>query len=197
MSSDEAETRPRILEAAWRLLETRAGQGVRMGDIAREAGVSRQAVYLHFPNRAALLGATTRYIDEVKRVDDRLRASREAGDGLTRLDAFVDAWCGYIPEIYGVARALMAMQDDDDAAAEAWADRMRAMREGCAAAVKALKNDGTLKPDLPAAAATDLLAMLLSVRNWEQLVRDGGWSQRRYVEAIKRMARDSLVATKI
>ena len=66
MSSDKADTRTRILEATWRLLEKRCGQGVRMSDIAKEAGVSRQAVYLHFESRKELIIATTKYVDEVK-----------------------------------------------------------------------------------------------------------------------------------
>ena len=64
MSSQDIETRTRILQASVRLLEAQRGQSVRMGDIAREAGISRQAVYLHFASRAELLEATTQYLDE-------------------------------------------------------------------------------------------------------------------------------------
>ena len=42
--SKESETRTRILAAAWRLMEERQGQGVRISDVAADAGVSRQAV---------------------------------------------------------------------------------------------------------------------------------------------------------
>ena len=44
MSSDSIETRTRILQAAVRTLEESGGRGVRMGDIAKETGISRQAV---------------------------------------------------------------------------------------------------------------------------------------------------------
>ena len=54
MSSENSETRTRILKAAWTLLEASRGRGVKMGDIASAAGVSRQAVYLHFATRADL-----------------------------------------------------------------------------------------------------------------------------------------------
>ncbi len=54
MSSENSETRDRILDAAWTLLEEKAGSGVRMSDIARQAGISRQAVYLHFASRTEL-----------------------------------------------------------------------------------------------------------------------------------------------
>ncbi|MBL4878008.1 MAG: helix-turn-helix transcriptional regulator, partial [Hyphomonas sp.] len=55
MSSENLETREKIMRATWKLLEESGGSGVRMSDIAKAAGISRQAVYLHFPTRADLL----------------------------------------------------------------------------------------------------------------------------------------------
>ena len=165
-----------------------------MSDIAKQAGISRQALYLHFPNRADLLVATVRYIDEVKGVDARLAASRRAGSGLERLDAFIEAWGNYIPEIHGVGKALMAMQDSDEEARRAWDDRMQAVRQGCAAAVEAVDGDGLLAPGLSVPEAADILWTLLSVRNWEQLVETCGWPQEKYVSAMKRLARLSLTS---
>ena len=73
MSSSQNQTRTRILAAALALLESSGGQEVRMQDIAKAAGVSRQAVYLHFKSRAELLIATTLYVDEIRHVDARMR----------------------------------------------------------------------------------------------------------------------------
>lgn len=193
-SSPPADTRTRILQETWRLLEQGAGKPVRMSDIAKAAGISRQALYLHFPGRTDLLVATTRYLDEVKDVDARLAASRAATRGLDRLDAFVAAWSDYIPEIAGVGRALIAMRDSDAEARAAWDGRMQALREGCAAAVAALARDGDLLPALTEDEATDLLWTLLALHNWEQLVRGCGWSQARFVGTMQRLARQALVA---
>lgn len=194
MSRDNLETRERILHAAWQMLETSEPGGVRVGDIAKAAGITRQALYLHFPTRAELLVATTRYLDEVYNVDKGLRPSRTATSGIERLNAFIDAWGNYIPKIHGAAKALMAMEDTDEAARVAWSGRKQAVREGCEAAVKALKKDGTLTADYSVKHATDLLWTLLSVRNWEYLIGDCGWSQRRYIDATKRIANQILVA---
>ncbi len=194
MSSGNPETRRRILSAAWRLLEAVQGQEVRMTDIAKAAGVSRQALYLHFPTRLDLLVATTHHIDAVKGIDARLAASRAAETGTDRLDAFIAAWAGYIPEIYGVGRALMGMRDTDAAARSAWDDRMQALRHGCRAAVDALARDGRLLAHDTPDTATDLLWSLLSVRLWEHLTLDCGWRQDRYVETVTRLARQALVA---
>lgn len=195
MSSKNESTRDRILNAAWRLLETEGGSTVRMGDIAKAANISRQALYLHFPNRADLLIATTRHLDAVHDIDARLAESRGAATGVERLGAWIEVWGNYIPSIHGVARALMAMQDHDAEARAAWSDRMAAMRQGCAAAVAALQADGTLKAGLDTTEATDLLWTLLSVRVWEHLRQDCGWSQERYIAVTQDMASRALVET--
>lgn len=190
MSSKIAPTRSRILDAAWKLLESNPGVAARMSDIAKEAGVSRQALYLHFPNRTELFIATTKHQDEVFCVDDMLAASRSAKSGLERLDAFIEAWGNYIPRIFGVAKTLMVMQETDEDAASAWAERMQDVREGCAAAVDALNRDGMLKGEFEE--ATDLLWTLLSISNWEQLTVTCGWPQEKYIQAMKDIARSTL-----
>lgn len=192
MSRQNPSTRTRILDAAWTLLESGATRGVRMSDIAKAAGISRQALYLHFPSRAELLVATTRHVDEVKDVEARLAESR-AATGPARLDAFVAAWGGYIPEVHGVLRALAAMMETDAEARAAYDDRMTAVRHGCAAAVAALKAEGCLSPHLSEAEATDLLWAFLSVETWTRLTRDCGWTQARYIEAMQATARAALL----
>lgn len=196
MSRKNIETRNRILACTWKLLEEEADHAVRMVDIAKSAGLTRQAVYLHFPTRAELLTATTKYIDEIKDVDARFSKIRSAESGTDRLEAFIEAWGNYIPEIYGVAKALMAMKDQDEEAAAAWNDRMQAVRHGCDAAIKQLAKDDDLTKDITKKQASELLWTLLSVRNWEQLVIDCGWSQKAYIKSIKKIASQSLISAK-
>ncbi|MCA1335194.1 TetR/AcrR family transcriptional regulator [Pseudooceanicola marinus] len=191
--SSENPTRRKILNAAWTLLE-QGGSQIRMSDIARAAGISRQALYLHFPSRAELLVAVTRHLDEEKDIDARLAESRNATTGQARLAAFIAAWGNYIPEIRGVARALMAMADSDAEARAAWDDRMDAVRQGCAAAVTALARDGQLDPALDEGRATDLLWGLLSVPLWIQLRETCGWSQEAYLAEMQRLAGRALLA---
>lgn len=193
MSSDPINTKSRILDVTWNLLEN-GDKTVRMSDIAKAAGISRQALYLHFPNRAELLVATTRHIDVVKNVDARLERSRSATSGVERLHAFIEGWGRYIPQIHGMSVALRAMRSTDKEAAAAWNDRMKAVRHGCEAAVQAISQDGSLTRDLTEEAATDLLWTLLSVENWERLVRDCGWTQSAYEKTIKQTAEAALLS---
>lgn len=192
MSSEPENTRTRILTAALKLLE--AGEKTRMTDIARAAGISRQALYLHFETRADLLIAVTRHVDELNSSDDLLAASRAAETGVARLDAYIEAWGGYIPVVYKVARPIMAMAETDDAARAAWDERMAAMRHGCAAAVEALARDGRLRSEFDTKTATDILWAQLSVPAWIALTADCGWSQADYIARQKMIARRLLVA---
>ena len=193
MSSNRINTKSCILEVTWRLLES-GNKAIRMADIAKAAGVSRQALYLHFPSRAELLVATTRHIDKVKNVDARLARSRSASSGVERLHAFVDAWGGYIPQIHGISVALRAMRDTDKEAAAAWEDRMWAVRQGCESAVRAILEDGYLKEGITEITGVDLLWTLLSVENWERLVLECGWSQSEYEQTLKKIAEVSLMS---
>ncbi len=188
MSSKYTDTRVRILQAAWKLLEDNCGDGVRMSDIAKQAGVSRQAVYLHFANRSDLLIATTLYIDEIKDTEARLAPSRNAETGILRLELFINAWSSYISEIYPVAKALLIMSNTDEDAAAAWSHRMDALRQGCKAAIKALQKDGQLSNLYTAKEAVDMLWTILSIRNWEHLTIDCGWSLKKYMSNTQALA---------
>ena len=192
MSSEQTKTR--ILDTTWKLLEKRIEKN-RMSDIAKAVGISRQALYLHYPTRAELLIATTKHIDTVKKVNQRFELSRTAGSGIERLHFFIKAWGGYIPEIHGISVALRNMRKNDKAAAEAWDDRMQAVRHGCQAVVVAIAKDGKLKFDLSEQIATDILWTLLTIENWEKLVINCGWLQSAYEEKMIELAEIAILET--
>ena len=193
MSSGDLETRTRILEATRRLMEERRGQGVRMRDVADAAGISRQAVYDHFGSRARLLVATTHYVDEVRGLEQRRRRFQAATTGVERLEAYVEFWGNYIPEVYGMSKALLAVRETDEAAAAAWDDRMGAVRESCRITIEALHRDGMLAPEWSRDEAIDLMWTMLSIRNWEQLTIECGWSIGQYVGRMQNLLKRALV----
>ena len=156
-----------------------------MGDIAAAAGISRQALYLHFPTRTELLVATATYLDETEKLEERLAACRVPSGAVDHLNAFIEAWGNYIPETYGIEKALTAVKSADTGELSAAVDRQQAVHRGCQAAIEALEAEGLLSLSLSRKQATDLLWTFLSVRNWEQLRIECDWSQRRYIEAMK------------
>ncbi len=82
--------------------------------------------------------ATVRYGDEVLGLKERLRRYRMAGTGVERLESYVEFWGNYIPQIYGIARALLAEREGDEAVAAAWDDRMGAVYASCRDRIRAL-----------------------------------------------------------
>ena len=164
-----------------------------MSDIAKAAGISRQALYLHFASRADLLVATTHYIDEIRGLHERNSRWRAASDGVVLLETYVEFWAHYIPEIYGLGKALLAVRDTDEAAAAAWDDRMTSLRKGCRRTVEALHQDGLLASEWTCDEATDVFWTMLSVRNWEQLTVECGWSTEQYIERMQRLLKRTLV----
>ena len=65
---------------------------------------------------------------------------------MERLEAFIEFWGNYIPEIYGIARALFAARESDAAVAAAWDDRMRVGAEACRDIVGDYRGMGCLHP---------------------------------------------------
>lgn len=193
MSSTRSDTRKRILEKTWHLIERKPAQQVRIDDIARAVGISRQAVYLHFGTRAGLLIATARYVDEVKCIEQRVRDLREASGARESLDALVDFWGNYMPEIHGLAKALLAARAADPAAAAAWDDRMQALRDSCRSVVRCIVRDKLLAPEWTADQASDALWGLLSIEVWERLTQECGWSNAQYVSRMKAALRRTFI----
>jgi len=193
MSSKEKNTRTKILEATWKLMEDRRGQGVRMSDIAKAAGISRQAIYLHFDTRTALMSATAIHVDVVKGLDERLKTVLSANSALEALEAYVDVWGNYVPEIYGLAKALAA-RETDEAAAIAWDERMACLRDGCREIIADLAAEGKLAPVWTQVEAVEMFWTILSFQTWEQLTVDCGWSVDQYTRWMKTLLTRSFVA---
>ena len=164
------------------------GQGVRVSDIAKAAGVSRQALYLHFNNRTALMVATIRYADEVYSFNERLKALQSTSAGIDNLLGLIDLWGKYVPLICGLRHALLDPRAIDEAAAAAWEERMGILRESCRMAINGLVGKGIHRPDMKVKKAADLLWSLLGIELWENLTRDCGWSTTEYIKAMQDLA---------
>ncbi len=194
MPGGSPETRTAILEAAFDLL-TEQDAGTTMAGIAERAGVSRQAVYLHFDSRADLLTALVDWLD-TERFDlpGRMAAARDAEDPTARLEAFVDAALAYQPLVAPVAGALMDAADHGDAAAAAvFEDRMEGRLAACRDLAGRLEEAGRLAGHLTAGTAADLLWGLIGYRLWFDLTRGRGWSDDRARRELMALARRALV----
>lgn len=184
MSSGDPGTRARILAAARELVEEHVGVPVSMSAIASRAGVSRQALYLHFADRAALLLELSRTGDAEHRAPERQRRIDEAATGRDALREAVALQAWLKPRLHGLATALDVQRRTDAAAQGAWQEREHARLERCTAVVRRLDTEGELADGWDVDTAARLMWAVTSQRVWDDLVRDQRWSSARYRDHV-------------
>lgn len=192
MPYGDPETRRRILDTAWALLEER-GTGVRIADIAAKAGVSRQAVYLHFGDRTSLLVALGDHVD-VSFGRDRLRAHVfGAPSGVESLRRWVQTMSWYTAKIDTVSRILELAAESDEALAAVWKDRMTGRRGHVRRIAERIAAEGQLADGWTAEAAADLIFAVTLPGPWRVLTSVVGWSNERYADEITGLLELSLL----
>jgi AcrR family transcriptional regulator len=192
MENGLAETRERILAATWKLMEESKDLKVRIADIAAAAGVSRQAVYLHFGNRASLLLAAVQYRDSKSPTQNIRRAAQE--DAVpAALGNFVEAWFAHIPRIQPVAHLLSAASQTDPEAKMAWEDRMALLRQHSLTLARRLAKGGLLKPDWTIGQAADWIWHRTHLDGWRHLVSERDWDRAEYAKRVAASLRRDLL----
>jgi AcrR family transcriptional regulator len=187
------DTRTRILDAAIDLMRRGVGEAS-LGQIAKAAGVSRQALYLHFADRADLYLALVRHVDEARDLAGALRRLRETPSGEAELAEAVRMQARMNPGLYPVAAATDALRRQDDAIEAAWRDRLDNRLGGARRIAERLKADGALRKGLDVDTAADVIWTLLSLRMWEDLVVIRGWSAARYEAEVGDLVRRAVLA---
>ena len=177
-------TRDRILSAARELVEHANGEPPNMSELARAVGISRQALYLHFPDRAALLLALVAHVDEQEDLQAGIEALEAAPDAAAQVRAWVHIQSWRNPRIAPFARALDQTRRSDDAVARAWRDRAGNRMRGAIAIVRRLRKEGRLDRSWRTGEAEALLWELTSFRVWDDLVNEAELNPERYVEII-------------
>ena len=195
MSTRRDETRARLLNGARRLLVTRGYHGVTIDEIAKEAGVSRQAIYAyHFGSKSDFLIALLVHVEAVEGIAELLRPSDEAASAIEALHEAVNATAEFERRVHDVATMLLAARRSDEAAAATWADRMARKRSGIGGLVSRLADEGDLKPDWTPDDAADFAYALLSSQVFDVLVTERGWSVDDYAARIWRALASAIVA---
>lgn len=197
MSSDsprdygDPETRHRILEVTRELLLMRRS-GLRLQEVAERAGVSRQALYLHFGDRQGLILALVRHMDETLELGDLLAHVYAAKDGRQLLERAMRLSTEFWRKVAPVASVLMATPEDD-ALRAAWRDRMAFRRATFQRMVERLDELGDLASSWDVDDASDLLYALTHFDSWRELTGELGWSDDHYVEAMSTLLGGALL----
>ena len=186
-------TRERILVAARDLVERDAG-APNISAIARAAGISRQALYLHFPDQSSLLLALVAFVDEHEDLQAELATVEAAPDAAAQVAAVARMQARRNPRIAPFARALDFARHADQSASQAWRDRTDGRMRGAGAIVTRLREEGRLHPSWKTREATTLLWELTSFRVWDDLVNESGLAPNRYVAIVTGAALSALAS---
>jgi AcrR family transcriptional regulator len=108
------QTRDRILERAFRLASRDGIEGLTLGTLATDLGMSKSGLFAHFASKEhlqleVLRVATQRFEEKV------VRPSVELPRGLARLDRFFRLWLDWLrdPESSGCIFVVAATESDD------------------------------------------------------------------------------------
>lgn len=190
----DPETGRRILQATWELIEE-PGSTVSLSRAADRAGVSRQAVYLHFGDRSGLLVALVDFIDESLGRDELRAEVFGAETGVESLRRWIRAMSWYTAKIDRVTRVLESGQYHDQALRAAWRDRMDIRRRShIQRIVEAIAAEGRLAKGWTVGAAADLIYVVTMPGPWRELTQELGWSPRRYAERIWKLLERGLLS---
>jgi AcrR family transcriptional regulator len=190
----DPDTRRRILLATWEVIEE-IGADIRISDVAERAGVSRQAIYLHFGDRAGLLLALVAFMPETLGFQKLLAHVFAAESGVEMLRRTVELHSTYSAKIDSVARVLEAAQFQDAALGAAWRDRMKRSRAAHRAIIERIAAEGRLAEGWTVDDAADLFYTVTMQGPWRELTGELGWSSEQYSERMTRLLLDSLVGS--
>lgn len=192
MSKKRDRTRLAILQAAWDRL-AKPNDPARLEDIAADAGVTRQTVYLHFGSRGGLLTALVAHMDELHDLGAQVAEIQAIADPVEALERILGFAASFEPKIHGVAMALTRLAPSDPDAAAALEDRMRLRRAGYAEMLRRIDEAGRLSPAWTARQVADILWETTAPSSFEHLVVERGWSIKTFERWLVHLARSFLV----
>ncbi len=169
-SRPPASSRERILATAARLFVERGYHGFSMREVAEGVGVTKPALYYHFPDKESLVLAVL--LEGVEALEALLTEAAGAPDLRTRLRTFIAGLLALPPE----RRALMriARQEIVHLSPGARARFNRRYREAFLARVEALLQEGIRRGELRPAPLSWLARALLGMLYPFLYREDGG-----------------------
>jgi len=185
-SNRRSQTRIQILEAARAIFEELGYYGAGLEAVAKKAGVSRQAIYLHFPSKAELLTALHLHIFDTDVVPAlRRHPITDAMSGLDVLDATIAADVEVVDKVWRIHESLTVARRQHPEVDQTLIPREEEHYEGLLDVGRRLERDGALPPAMPVGLFTDMLWGLLNLGTFRNLVVERGWSLEQYRDWVR------------
>lgn len=182
-----------LLSAARSVIEGEGFEALTMAEVAKRAGVSRRAVYLHFSSRADLLAALLRHLGEAEELGESLQRVWDAPDAVSAVDEWARHLARAHPRILPIARAVEHERRTDPDAAAMREEIMGRWSMGSRRLITWLADEGRLASAWTVDAAADMMWALMSWDVLEGLLVDKGWSRERYADHMALLFRSTFV----
>jgi AcrR family transcriptional regulator len=179
-------TRSMIVRAAVDRLR-QGDAGFSYEKLATEAGVARQTLYAHFPDRTELvIAAVDELRAEVPEVDELTTAVQIAPTARAALEALLDLHVAFTPRMLSALAAMEAQRAVSPSLSTAFERRSSGRRQLVRSVVIRLRAEGDLDPDWSVDDATDLLGALLTGGFTAELMNERGWSAAQLQNGLRR-----------
>ncbi|GAA3446577.1 TetR/AcrR family transcriptional regulator [Planomonospora venezuelensis] len=154
-----AQARRRLLRATIRLLAERGYTGTTLGEIGREAGLSRGLVTHHFGTKDACIGAA---IEEIRSSAGRTILSGGDGRrGLAGIDHLITAYIGSMRDGDEYMRAMYVVMADAISSAPVLREAVAGSNEAFRALIRTWLGQAAEDGEIPEAADLDAHAVLI------------------------------------
>ncbi len=196
-----AQTRSRVVDAAYRVFVERGYAGATIPLIAAEAGVAVETVYRAAPGKAGLLAAAVQAAlaggaERAERpVEDRegIRRVIEEPDPRRQLAHYAATQPGIWSRVGPLLRVLDAAATGDPMLVELQQRLADQRLQGLRRMAEMLAVRGALRPGLTVDRARDLVWTLCAQANFDALVTARGWSHDEYREWLTDMLAAALL----
>ncbi len=155
--------------------------GAGLGAVAKKAGVSRQAIYLHFPSKVELLADLHQHIFATD-VTPALQRHPITDDmtALDVLDASIAVDVEVVDRVWRIHEALTTARRQHPEVEKTLRPREDKRYGELLDLARRLKREGELPPHIRAGTFADMLWGLVGVGTYKSLVVEREWSLRQY-----------------
>lgn len=194
-SAGRPETRVAILDAARTLFEEQGYFGAGLEAVAKKAGVSRQAIYLHFNSKADLLTALHLRVFETDVVPALARHPIwTAPTALDALDATIAVDAEVASKVWRIHEALVVARRHHEEVDATLRPREDERYQDYVRLARWMKREGQLPARMRVATFADILWGLLGLGTFQNLVIERGWSIERFTAWVRATVRAQLSA---
>ncbi|HUR75696.1 MAG TPA: helix-turn-helix domain-containing protein [Sporichthya sp.] len=192
-SPGRPQTRVAILDAARTLFEEQGYFGAGLEAVAKKAGVSRQAIYLHFASKADLLTALHARIYETDVVPalDR-HPVWTAPTALEALDAMIAVDAEVASKVWRLHEALVVARRHHEEVDASLRPREDERYQEYVRLARWMKGEGELPGRMRVTTFADILWGLLGLGTFQNLVIERGWSLERFTAWVRATVRAQL-----